>query len=303
MQGIAAEQQRGRSITGPLVTPTTHHGGATQLLQQGHGPIGRRQGDLGGQALFKAAAGIGAQADAAGTAAHRLGGEDGRLQPDGRGAVGHGAVGAPDHPGQGDRGLGVGDDQGLFIELVPTAIEGPEGLAAAGLAEADGPNAGARIASLRWPQAGQTGRIKGVQGLAGFQHHQIGDVDHRIDRPQTGTLQTALQPARRRADLDPREGREAEEAASFHGGKDVCLQGQGLGGEGRIGWRQGQGRPGQGCHFPGNAPHREAIGPVGGNRQLQHLIVQAQTGTHRGSHPRHGLEQLVEDGDAVGTVS
>ena len=134
VQGVAAEQHGGGLCRRPLVTPTTDHGGATQLLQQGHGPIGRRQGDLGGQALFKAAAGIGAQADAAGTAAHRLGGEDGRLQPDGRGAVGHGAVGAPDHPGQGDGGLGVGDDQGLFIELVPTAIEGPEGLAAAGLA-------------------------------------------------------------------------------------------------------------------------------------------------------------------------
>ena len=134
VQGVAAEQHGGGLCRRPLVTPTTDHGGATQLLQQGHGPIGRRQGDLGGQALFKAAAGIGAQADAAGTAAHRLGREDGRLQPDGRGAVGHGAVGAPDHPGQGDGGPGVGDDQGLFIELVPTAIEGPEGLAAAGLA-------------------------------------------------------------------------------------------------------------------------------------------------------------------------
>ena len=106
-----------------------------------------------------------------------------------------------------------------------TAIEGPEGLLAAGLAQADGLDAGANTAVFLLSQAGQTGRIKGMQGLAGFQHHQIGDVDHRIDRPQTGTLQAALQPAGRWAQLDPRKGREAEHPAGFHGAQRFSGQG------------------------------------------------------------------------------
>ena len=41
---------------------------------------------------------------------------------------------------------------------------------------------------------GQLIPVVGVQWLAGFQHHQIGDVDHGVDAALAGGFQALLQP-------------------------------------------------------------------------------------------------------------
>ena len=38
--------------------------------------------------------------------------------------------------------------------------------------------------------------IKGVHGLAGFQHHEVGDVDNVVNGAHPGALDAALHPVR-----------------------------------------------------------------------------------------------------------
>jgi len=54
--------------------------------------------------------------------------------------------------------------------------------------------------------------------------------------------------------------------------------------------------------LPGDALHREAIGPVGGDRQFQHLIIETEQRTHRGAQGRHALQGLIEDHDPVRAI-
>jgi hypothetical protein len=44
----------------------------------------------------------------------------------------------------------------------------------------------------------QLGVVEGVQRLAEFEHHVVGDVDQRADRADAAALEAALHPFRRR---------------------------------------------------------------------------------------------------------
>ena len=297
VQGIAPQLQGLRRTFRPSVAPAAHHRGAGQLLQERHSLVGGGQGDLAGQPLLKAAAGLAAQADAAGGTAHRLRGEDGRLQPDIRRRLADGLLQTTHHTGQGDRAIGMGDHQGVFAQGALLTIEGDEPFAGPA-----GPQAHLACIGRAARSTGQRIPVEGMQGLAGLEHHQVGDVHHVVDRTHSGPLQALLQPGRRRAHLHTLQGREAEQSALFHAGQ---VRG---GGSQRLERRRLRNRvevcaaTAEGRHLPGDAPHRQAVGAVGGDRQLQHLIVEPQGRTHRLSHGGDGLEQRIEHGDAVAAV-
>ena len=141
-----------------------------------------------------------------------------------------------------------------------------------------------------------------MQWLAGLEHHQIGDVHHVIDRPHASSLQTLLQPAGRGSHRHAIQGGEAEQAALLHAAQVCGGRLQGLG-RGRLRRRSEAGATtAERRYLAGDAPHREAIGPVGGDRQLQHLIIEAQGRTHRLSDGRDRVKQLIQNGDAAAGV-
>ena len=286
--------QGGHRLLGAGVQPAAHHPPTGQLGQQGTGPVCRRQGGLEGESLLEAAAGLGAQAHAAGRLAHQLGGEHRRLQPDCGGGAGHGLPSSTDHPGQGNRPVGIGHREGSLAERAFLPIQAGEALAGTGLAQPQGRRLGLPAAEGRQPLA-----IKGVQRLACFQHHQIGDVHDRVDRADAGLLQPPLQPGWRRAGPQPLQGRHSEQSALLHG-----LQ-AGRSHRQRSHLRHARHRrevgaaATEGRHLTGDALHRQSIRPVCRDRQLQHLVVQAQSVPHRRAQGRHGFEQLVQFGDAL----
>jgi hypothetical protein len=74
------------------------------------------------------------------------------------------------------------------------AVEGGEGFAGLGAADDDGGFAGGG--------PGDELVVEGVEGLAGLEHHVIGDVDHIVDAAQPDFFEGRLQPVRAGADFD-----------------------------------------------------------------------------------------------------
>ena len=134
---------------------------------------------------------------------------------------------------------------------------------------------------------GQLICIKGMEGLAVLQHHQIGDVDHVVNGSNPSSLQALLQPAGGWANPHPLQLGHGEEATGLHGGLVVGLDCQRCRLKGSRSIAELGCAPYQGGNFPGNPPHREAIRSVGGDRQLQDLVIEAQAwahGTANGGH-------------------
>ena len=83
----------------------------------------------------------------------------------------------------------VADHPGVLAQAVLRAVQGGEGFC-----RACSPQVNRSGIQLVFTQSGETVGVKGVQGLALFEHHQIGDVDHVVDRPETRALEAALEP-------------------------------------------------------------------------------------------------------------
>ena len=295
VQPVTIETHRWAGSLGALMQPAAHHAGASKLLQQRHGPVCGCEGGLPGQTLLETAAGLRAQAHAAGRAPHRLGSEHGRLEPEAGGRVAHRLRITAHHAGDGDRPVGVGHQQGFRIKAAFLAIEAAKVLAPVALAQAEGAGIGRAGAS-------QGITVEGVQRLAGFQHHQVGDIHHVVDGSHTGALQPPLQPGGRAGDLHPLKGGDAEETTGLdrRAGFRRHLQRCGIDGSGNL--VEAGAATGQGRHLPGDALHREPIGPVGGDRQIQNLIIETEAGRHRCARRRHTLQQVIQNGDATGAI-
>ena len=191
----------------------------------------------------------------------------------------------------------VADHPGVLAQAVLRAVQGGEGFCGA-----SSPQVNRSGIQLVLTQSGETVGVKGVQGLALFEHHQIGDVNHVVDRPEPRALEPALKPSGRRADLHAREGRQAEQPALLDPVLDVRANGQGRCGDRGCCCRQAQGGTGQGGHLTGDAQHREAIGAIRRDRQFQNLIVETKQGPNGTPHRGQGLQSVIEDDDAVRTV-
>ena len=294
VEGIAAQQHLLRSTGGAPMQPAALQGCACQLLEQRHGSITGGEGAIGRQPLLEAAARLGAQSHAAGRTPHRLGLEHGSLQPDGCGGGGDGLFKAPHHAGQGDRPIGERHQQGFRIKDSLHPVEGDEPFLRFGLANPDRSRIGRRAHRLV-----QAIPIEAMERLARFQHHQVGDVHHVVDRTHAGLLQPLLQPGRGGLNLDVAQGGDAEQPPGLDA-PAILRIGVELGGfDAWTGCRKAGLAAAQGRHLSGNSSHREAIGSVGGNRQLQHLIIKPKGRPDRGPEGRHRLEQILEDRDAI----
>ncbi len=121
--------------------------------------------------------------------------------------------------------------------------------------------------------------VEGVQRLAPAEHHVVGHVDDVVDGPHAGVRETRLEPGRRLAHLDAADDPRRVARAQV-GVRD--LDGDGLGRRGAAedgGLGDGRRRQldaGRRRDLTGDAVDAEAVGPVGGELQLEHGLADRQ---------------------------
>ena len=123
------------------------------------------------------------------------------------------------HASQRDALFGIGNEQMIFGQLMLGFVERGEFFAGSCAPH-----------HHRWfaIRLGQQMQIKGVQRLAGFHHHEIGDIDHVADRSDAHLLQARLEPIRAGADFHVANdagvvARAQIRIINLHGHKVVCL--------------------------------------------------------------------------------
>ena len=159
----------------------------------------------------------------------------------------------------------VGDDQHGVGEVSDVAVQGGELLAV--LRPADDDLAALHIAV-----------VKGVHGLAVFQHDVVGDVHDVVDGPHPGGPQPLPHPQGRGADLYvPHHPGGVPGAQVRGGGLHVQQLGQDAGAAAlHHGVVEGQGLAEGDGRLPGQADDGQAVRPVGGDLKLHHVVVEAQ---------------------------
>ena len=149
---------------------------------------GHRQPRIG--AALEAHAGLGLEAERLARAAHRQRVEVGALEHDRRACSSvTSRVGAAHHAGDGDRPLGVGNDQHLGRQR-----------RASGRRASAASRRRARFCTRIWPPPSLR-EVERVHRLTELEQHVVGDVDDVADRPDAGGAQPRLHPVRRRPDL------------------------------------------------------------------------------------------------------
>ena len=165
-------------------------------------------------------------------------------------------------------------------------VEGDEGLAL-GPAPAD-----------EQAPARQAVEVVGVVGLAQLEHDVVGDVDHVADGPHPGHGEAPGQPGGRRADGDPGDGGAGEAGRQVggldrHGGlRPAVVRGQGR----RVG--DGEGQAEVGGQVAGDAGHRQGVGPVRGDVEVEHGVGVDAEGVGQ-SHARLGPVGLDDQDPGV----
>ncbi len=136
-----------------------------------------------------------------------------------------------------------------------------------------------RLARVRAPDhqaTGDLGRVEGVQRLAQLQHHVVGDVDRRRDRPHARQQQPPLQPPRtdrRRIDAGhPPRGEPGAQRFGFQ----PHLPGVGFVVRQRTHGRIGVFEVEPAGQFARETAHREGVPAIRRDGQLDDRIVQAQ---------------------------
>ena len=253
-----------------------------ELGEAGRGPVDA----LGVDSPLEAHRRLRAQAEALRGAGDGLGPEPGRLQEDGGGGVGdlrRGATHDPAHPD--GRALGVADQAVVGPHPPLDLVEGDEGLL-----RPSPPH--------EQPPAREAVEVVGVVGLAQLEHHVVGDVDHVADGAHAGHGQPSRQPGGRRAHGDPLNddaGEAGREVGSVH--HDRGRRGPVVGRQrGRLG--QGEREPVVGGQVAGHARHREGVGPVGGDVEVEHGVGTDAEGLGEG-HARLGALRLDDEDPGV----
>ena len=161
------------------------------LLKQTCGPLGAGQGQISGKSFFVATTGIGTEANLTCGATHPGWREHGGFQPDAGGGAGDTAGQAAHDSGNGHWTVVAGHHLHPIGQDELALIESDELLSVTG--GADGKTAGVhRLARDPFERVA----VEGMQRLALFEHHQIGDVDNRIHAVDAGTLQPLTEPVR-----------------------------------------------------------------------------------------------------------
>ena len=274
----------GGGILGDDVHDAVHHLTRAQELHQFAGTLNGLHGVHGVQTLLVAGGSIRAHVESGGGAADGGAVEIGGLAED-HGSVAHDlAVGAAHDAGDADGLFLIADAEHGGGELALVAVQGLDGLALPGGADDD-------VAALH------AGEVEGVHGLAVLQHHVVGDVHDVVDGPDAGVAQPFPHPGG--GGLDPDVLHEAGGVAGAEVGVldvDVHRVRDGAAAAADLGGVELQGLAEGGAGLPGKADDAEAVGPVGGDLKLHHVVVEAQDG----GDVVAGLGPvLVEDEDAV----
>ena len=267
------------------VDDAVHHLAGPQQLHQLTGPLHGGEGVQGVQALLILGAGLGAHAQGQGSAADGGAVEVGGLKDHVRGVGDDLAVQAAHNARQTHGPVLIGNDQHIGIELAHASVQGGELLAL--LRPADHDLAALHIAV-----------VEGMHGLAVLQHDVVGDVHDVVDGAHAHGPQPLPHPLWGGSDLH---------VAHHSGGVSGAQVGRrGLhiqqlrqhAGAAALHHRlvEGQGCVKGGGGLPGQADDGEAVGAVGGDLELHHVVVQA----HHRLQVVPGFTVLVKDEDAVG---
>ena len=274
----------GGGILGDDIHDAVHHLAGPQELHQLAGPLDGLHGVHGIQALLIAGGGVRAHVQGGGGAADGGAVEIGGLKEH-HGGVAHDlAVGAAHDAGHADGLFLIADAEHGGGQLALISVQGLDGLALPGGADDD-------VAALH------AGEVEGVHGLAVLQHHVVGDVHDVVDGPDAGVAQPLAHPGG--GGLDPDVLHEAGGVAGAEVGVlDVDVHGvcDGAAAAPDLGGVELQGLAEGGAGLPGKADDAEAVGAVGGDLKLHHVVVETQDG----GDVVAGLGAvLVEDEDAV----
>jgi hypothetical protein len=150
--------------------------------------------------LLVAHAGLRAQAEPTSSVADRRATEDGRLEDDAPGRIGHLGRCAAHDARQADRALPVGDDEHPLVQAPLDVVDRLQRLAGTRPTH-DDLSGGDRI------------RVVGMLWLSELVHHVVRDVHHRADRAHSRRDEPALHPVRRRPVVDVIEPQRGEARA------------------------------------------------------------------------------------------
>ena len=192
------------------------------------------------------------------------------------------AVLAPHDAGQAYGLLLIADQQIARIQHALLPVQGHQLLSLGRKADYDG-------------RALQGVQVEGMHGLADFHQHVVGDVHHGADGIVAHGDEPALHPQGRLLVLHVVYIMAQVPGAHVlvdHGHANVPVHGA-VTGVAHVGGLHFL--PQEGRHLPGDAQHGLAVGPVGRNRNIEHIILQAQVGLNVLSHGR----VVGQDHDAV----
>ena len=267
------------------VDDAVHHLAGTQQLHQLAGPVHGGQGVHGVQALLELGAGLGAhtqgQSALADAGAIEIGGLEHHV-----GSVGDDLAVLAAHDARQAHGPGViGDDQVAGSEGVLLAVQSGELLPL--LCPADDDLAALYIAI-----------VKGVHGLAILQHHIVGDVHDVVDGAHAHAAQPLPHPLGGGGDLHVAHHAGGVAGAQVCGGGLHVQQFHQAARSSALHLRgvQAQLPAKGGGGLPGQTNDGQAVGAVGGDLKLHHMVVQT---SHR-LDVVPGLAVLTQDEDAVG---
>ncbi len=189
--------------------------------------------------------------------------------------AGHLGRGAAHDAGQRLRHRGVRNHQHLRQQLALLAVEGRYLLVLARVADAQ-------------LGTGQLRVVERVQRLAGFDHHVVRDVDDVADAADADGGEPAGEPGGRGADGDVREGRDVARAGGtvLDGDAQIARDG-GIGRrrERHDGITERRVEPDR--DLAREADHAEAVGPVGGDLEIDHRVGRAAVLGGDVFHGRH----------------
>ena len=271
----------GFKALGVRIGAVTGRRAAAELLHEVERPVHGKRAGIGVDALFEARGGIGALPERAGSLAHAVARELRRLEEHRLGIRLDLAVQPAHDARKRDALLAVADEQVLGREGELLFVERDDLLARPRAAYDD-------------PAARKIIAVERVHGLPEFEKNKVGDIHHVGDGAQPAKREAAAHPARRSADLHirhvvPHIAR--AERGLFHRDGNAHV---------RFGSRVV--RCGHfkrlfqdGGDFARHAEHALTIGAVGGDGDIEEIIVDADDRTD--IHAHGGI--FVEDEDAV----
>ena len=283
--GAQADRGAGRQLVGR--DGLDHRAGfaAADVEDQARGALHGLGGQREINAALEAVGGIRREAVGTSAAGNGVGREKGALEEEFGGVEGDAALLAAHDAGQRQGAGFVGDQEGVSGRRDGLAIEEQHLLASLGQTHVDG--------------AGELRVVEGVQRLAEFEHHVVGDVHEGADRTDAAAQQALLHPlGGRRLGVDAADDAAAVTRAGFrrveHDHPRVAM----AGGH-RLAGRQAERAAGEGGHLAGDAAEAQAVGAVGRQLDGEQGVVEGQVIAQIGAD-RRVLGQHQEAAALVG---